>query len=300
MKIRIGIGSVGLGPGDPGAEFDEFVDALERSGVDSLWLPDLVSSGGVDVLAGTAWAAARTRSLKVGTGVIVLPGRNPALLAAQLGSLAVLAPKRILPTFGVRAATEADRQFYPVTGVRAEVFEESMVLLRRLLTEPEVTHHGTHFTLDRASVSPRPAAPLDLWLGGRAEVALRRVGRLADGWLGSFLTPDEAAAARATIEEAARAAGREIEADHYGTNVTVALPGIDEDRISASLRRAVRQRRDLDPELLLARGWDGAREQIRRFVEGGLTKFVIRPAGPVPDWAEFLRQFRAELGPLES
>ena len=123
---------------------------------------------------------------------------------------------------------------------------------------------------------------------------------MGDGWLGSFLTPDEAAAARATIEEAARAAGREIEADHYGTNVTVALPGIDEDRISASLRRAVRQRRDLDPELLLARGWDGAREQIRRFVEGGLTKFVIRPAGPVPDWAEFLRQFRAELGPLES
>ena len=139
MKIRIGIGSVGLGPGDPGAEFDEFVDALERSGVDSLWLPDLVSSGGVDVLAGTAWAAARTRSLKVGTGVIVLPGRNPALLAAQLGSLAVLAPKRILPTFGVRAATEADRQFYPVTGVRAEVFEESMVLLRRLFTDRVVT-----------------------------------------------------------------------------------------------------------------------------------------------------------------
>lgn len=300
MKVRIGIGSVGLRPDAPGSEFSEFVDALEQKGIDSLWLPDLISSGGVDATVGMAWAAARTRSLKVGTGVLVLPGRNPALLASQLASLAVLAPKRILPAFGVRAATAAERQMYPVPGVRAEVFEEALVVLRRLLSEPEVTHHGTHFTLDGASVAPRPARPLDLWLGGRAEVGLRRVGRLADGWLGSFLTPDEAARARITISDAARAAGREIEADHYGTNVTVVAPGTSEDRVTAMLRRSAQQRPDTDPEQLLARGWDGAREQIRQFVEGGLTKFVLRPAAPVPDWPAFLDQFSAELGPLET
>lgn len=300
MKVRIGVGSVGLRPENPGAEFDEFVDALERHDIDSLWLPDLVSSGGVDATVGMAWAAARTRSLKVGTGVLVLPGRNPALLASQLATLAVLAPKRILPAFGVRAATPAERQLYPVDGVRAEVFEEALVVLRRLLCEPRVTHHGTHFTLDGAGIAPRPAKPLDLWLGGRAEVGLRRVGRLADGWLGSFLTPDEAARARVTIEDAARDAGREIEADHYGTNVTLVLPGTEEDRVTAMLRRSAQQRPDVDPELLLARGWDGAREQIRRFVEGGLTKFVVRPAGPVADWPAFLDQFVAELGPLQN
>ncbi|WP_308252285.1 TIGR03854 family LLM class F420-dependent oxidoreductase [Pseudonocardia sp. KRD291] len=300
MKVRIGIGSVGLRPEDPGAEFDEFVDALESRGIDSLWLPDLVSAGGVDAVTGMAWAAARTRSLKVGTGVIVLPGRNPAVLASQLATLAVLAPKRILPAFGVRAATPAERQLYPVDGVRAEVFEEALVVLRRLLCEPEVTHHGTHFTLDGASVNPRPARPLDLWLGGRAEVGLRRVGRLADGWLGSFLTPDEAARARVTISDAAREAGREIEEDHYGTNVTLVLPGTSEDRVTAMLRRSAEQRPDVDPEQLLARGWDGARTRIRQFVEGGLTKFVVRPAGPVADWPAFLDQFRTELGPLET
>lgn len=300
MKVRIGIGSVGLRPEDPGSEFDEFVDALERHGIDSLWLPDLVSAGGVDATVGMAWAAARTRSLKIGTGVLVLPGRNPALLASQLATLAVLAPKRILPAFGVRAATPSERQLYPVSGVRAEVFDEALVVLRRLLTEPEVTHHGPHFTLDGASVAPRPSAPLDLWLGGRAEVGLRRVGRLADGWLGSFLTPDEAARARTTIEAAAREAGREIEDDHYGTNVTVVLPGTSEDRVRAQLRRSAQRRPDADPESLLARGWDGAREQIRRFVEGGLTKFVVRPAAPVTDWPALLEQFSAELGPLEN
>ena len=311
MKVRIGVGSGRLSTDTPGAEFDEFVDACERSAVDSLWLPDLVSSGGPDAMIGMAWAAARTRHLKVGTGVLVLPGRNPALLASQLATLAVLAPKRILPAFGVRAATVTERQLYPVNGVRAEVFEEALVVLRRLLTEPEVTHHGTHFTLDGARVVPRPQRPPDLWLGGRAEVGLRRVGRLADGWLGSFLTPDEAAHARTVIEgereevfalagayleDAARGAGRAIEDDHYGTNITIVLPGVDP---SSSLRLAASQRPDVDPESLVAQGWDGAVELIRRHVEGGLTKFVLRPAGSVSDWAAFLEEFTSAMGPLQ-
>lgn len=90
-KVRVGIGSVPLSADAPGAEFDEFVDACERSAVDSLWLPDLVSAHGPDATIGMAWAVARTRRLKVGTGVVVLPGRNPALLASQLATLAVLA-----------------------------------------------------------------------------------------------------------------------------------------------------------------------------------------------------------------
>lgn len=304
-KVRIGVGSVALGSGaspdrDPGTEFDEFVDALERAGIDSLWLPDLVSSPGVDATIGTAWAAARTRTLKVGTGVTVLPGRNPMLLAAQLSSLAVLAPKRILPAFGVRSATPAERQLYPVPGRRAAVFEEALVVLRRLLSEDAVTHHGEFFTLDDACVAPRPARPPDLWLGGRAEVGLRRVGRLADGWLGSFLTPDEAAHARTVIESAAADAGRAIDDDHYGTNVTVVLPGTDDRVRDRALAGAARQRPDADPAQLVALGWDGAAEQIRRFVEGGLTKFVVRPAAPVGEWAGFVEEFRTELGPLES
>lgn len=297
VKVRIGVGSLRLSTDTPGTEFDEFVDACERSAVDSLWLPDLISSNGPDATIGMAWAAARTRHLKVGTGVLVLPGRNPALLASQLATLAVLAPKRILPAFGVRAAIAAERQLYPVRGMRAEVFEEALVVLRRLLTEPEVTHHGTHFTLDGARVAPRPQRPLDLWLGGRADVGLRRVGRLADGWLGSFLTPHEAARARTVIEDAARDAGRTIEDDHYGTNITIVLPGIDP---TSALRLAASQRPDVDPASLVAHGWADAAELVGRHVEGGLTKFVLRPAGQVADWPAFLHEFTSEMGPLQN
>lgn len=297
-KVRIGVGLVGarslpeLGP-----EFDELVEALDKSAVDSLWLADLASKPVIDPMVGSTWAAARTERLKLGTGVTVLPGRNPMLLAAELASLAVLAPKRILPVFGIRAASPEDRQLHPVPGRLAAVFEESLEVLRRLLTEESVTHHGEFFSLDDATIVPRPPHPLDLWLGGRADAGLRRVGRFADGWLASFLTPAETARGRSVIEQAAHDAGRTIDDDHYGTNIWVALPGTD---LDAALERATVQRPDVDPRDIVGVGWDGAAELIRRHVEGGLTKFVVRPSAPVPDWFAYLDQFSAELGPLES
>jgi len=112
VSVRIGLGSVPLDPGSPGPELAAFVDACEERGVDSVWLPDHVSGPSIDPLVGIAFAAGRTSRLKLGTGVLVLPGRNPMLLAAQLASLAALAPRRILPTFGVRPATARERALF--------------------------------------------------------------------------------------------------------------------------------------------------------------------------------------------
>jgi probable F420-dependent oxidoreductase len=276
------------------------VDELEARGVDSLWLADQASAPSIDPLVGMGFAVSRTRTLKVGSGVIVLPGRNPALVAAQLASLAALAPKRILPAFGVRPAIAAERQLFPAPdGDRAALFDESLVVVRRLLAEPRVTHRGRFFHLDDASVAPLPPRPLDIWLGGRAPAGLRRVGRLADGWLGSLVTPDEAADARAQIERAAAEAGREIEDDHYGTNIAVVSPGASEADVAAARERITRVRPDLDPDVLMPQGWDAARDLVRRFVDAGLTKFVVRPAGRVTEWGGFLDQFDAKLRPLE-
>jgi probable F420-dependent oxidoreductase len=302
VKVRIGIGSVPLGGGPgPGPELTELVDELEARGVDSLWLADQASAPSIDPLVGMGFAASRTRTLKVGTGVIVLPGRNPALVAAQLASLAALAPRRILPAFGVRPATAAERQLFPAPdGARAALFDESLVVLRRLLAEPRVTHHGRFFHLDDVSVAPLPPRPLDIWLGGRAPAGLRRIGQLADGWLGSLVMPDEAEAARTQIERAAAEAGREIEDDHYGTNIAVLPPGASEADAAAALARVTRVRTDVDPALLVAQDWKQARELVRRFVEVGLTKFVVRPAASIAAWGGFLDQFDAELRGLEA
>lgn len=294
MKVRIGLG---LGADSDPATFGDTVDQLEAAGVDSLWLSEIVFSRQVEPLIGMAHALARTRRLKVGTGVVVLPGRNPVLVAKELLSLAGLAPGRVLPAFGLQPARPEERQVFDVPkGRRAAVFDETLRLLRLLLTEDDVTFDGEFHTVSRAHVGPKPAKPLDIWLGGSAPAALERVGRLADGWLGSLMTPEEAGRAREVIQAAADAAGREIEPDHFGLSVAVATNGVS----PALIQNARRRRPDTDPGQLIANGWANARSLLERHIEAGLTKFVIRPAGPITSYATFLEQFVTELLPLQT
>jgi probable F420-dependent oxidoreductase len=138
-------------------------------------------------------------------------------------------------------------------------------------------------------LADRPAKPLDLWLGGRAPSGLRRVGRLADGWLGSFLTPEQARVAVETIKEAAADAGRQVDEDHYGISLAVAPKGIS----SGMATVAAQQAPGVDPASLMAGNWSEARQLLERYVDAGLSKFVLRPSGPVT-LDEFLDPFLSE------
>jgi probable F420-dependent oxidoreductase len=147
-----------------------------------------------------------------------------------------------------------------------------------------------------ASIGPLPPEPLDIWLGGSAPGALRRVGRLGDGWLASFVTPDEARAGRQVIQAAAAQAGREVDPEHFG--ISLALAAGD---IPPPLAAAIRQRRpDADPASFVASGWPDARALIDQYVAAGISKFVIRPAAAAWAPAEFLEQFVRELIPLQT
>jgi probable F420-dependent oxidoreductase len=295
MKVRIGIS---LGPAAVPAVFGDAVDRVEALGVDSLWLSEMVFGSLVEPFAGMAYALSRTSRLKAGTGVAVLPGRHPVLVAKHLASLAGLAPGRVLPVFGLRPARAAERGLFEVpAGRRAAVFEESLRLIRLLLTEEHVSWRGEFFTVDGAHIGPLPAKPLDIWLGGSAPGALSRVGRLADGWLGSLLAPEEARAARETIQAAASAAGREVEADHFGISLAVAPSG----DVPADLAAAIRQRRPgSDPAALVPAGWEAARRTIEQYIVAGISKFVIRPAAPPASLDDFLNDFARELMPLQT
>lgn len=293
MKVRFGVaGGIGSDP----ARFAGFVDRLEEAGVDSLWLPELVYSQAVDPTVGMAFALSRTTRLKVGTSVSILPGRHPVLVAKQLATLAALAPKRVLPVFGLRPAQPAEHDLFPVPpGKRAAVFDESLRLLREVLNEDRVDFAGEFFTLDGAGLEARPARPLDIWLGGSAPAGLRRVGRLADGWLGSFLTPAEAGRAREAIRSAAAQAGREIEDDHYGITLFLAEDGIPAERAAI-----IRSRRpDIDPGELIADGWPGLHRLIDGYLAAGLSKFVISTGGDRP-YEEFVDRFVEELLPRQN
>src|SRR3984957_14118563 len=183
MKVRIG---VSLGPAGTPTEFAAGVDLLEQAGIDSLWLSEIVYSSMVEPFTGMAFALSRTTRLKVGTGVSVLPGRNPVLVAKQLASLAGLAPRRVLPVFGLQPAQSVERALFPVPeGKRAADFDESRQLIRLLLSSPTVSFEGEFFTVSDASVGELPAKPLDIWLGGSAPGGLRRGGQVAGRGLGA-------------------------------------------------------------------------------------------------------------------
>jgi probable F420-dependent oxidoreductase len=293
MKVRFGIG---LGLNTPADQLAPIVDHLESSGVDSLWFSELVYSPAVDPVVGMAYALARTTRLKVGTSVAVLPGRHPVLVAKQLASLAAVGPKRVLPVFGLRSAIPAEREVFTVPdGERAAVFDESLRILRAALVDEPASYSGRYFTVTAAAVAPRPNPPLDIWLGGSAPAAFRRIGTLAEGWLGSFLTPDEARAGRQAIEQAAAQAGRQIEPDHYGISLAVA-----DGELPAEMIAAVRRRRpDVDPAELVAADWDQLHRQLDEYLDAGLTKFVIRQVstGPVD---VFIDRFVAELAGREN
>jgi probable F420-dependent oxidoreductase len=293
MKVRIGIS---LGPYATPDGLAAAVGPLEEAGVDSLWLSEVVYGDLVEPLIGMTYTLARTSRLKVGTGVAVLPGRHPVLVAKELTSLAALAPRRVLPVFGLRPARAPEVAAFPVSGARAAVFDESLELLRLLLSQPSVTFSGQFFTVTDASVGPLPVKPLDVWLGGSAPEGLRRVGRFGDGWLGSFLTPAEAGAARRQIEDAAATAGREIEPDHYGISLAFG-------EVTPEFARSVQRRRPgVDPATLMPRTWAELRGRIEAYIDVGLSKFVVRPATPVGAGGpqRFIDEFVAELLPLEN
>lgn len=275
MKVRIGVGfGVRTKLNDGG--FAEVVDALEALRFDSLWLSERIGGEAPDPLVAMAFAAGRTTKLKFGMSVMVLPGRNPVVLAKELATLDRMSGGRLLPAFGLGVADPHEQQAFGVErGARAKLFDEAIQVLRGCWAEGNLTHHGAHFHYDDLRVLPKPRQHhVDIWLGGIAPSELRRVGRLADGWLPSFVTPDDAARGREAIEATLTEHGRSIDEDHYG----VLIPYGNGPLPDALLAGLAARRPDLvDPGVLVPNGWDALVDTIDRFVAVGTTKFVVLP-----------------------
>jgi alkanesulfonate monooxygenase SsuD/methylene tetrahydromethanopterin reductase-like flavin-dependent oxidoreductase (luciferase family) len=188
-----------------------FLAQAEQAGIDHVCCGDHVSFlGGLGfdgLVQATALAMLHPR-LPVYTGVYLLPLRHPVLVARQLADIARLAPGRL--TFGVGIGGE-DRREVSSCGVdpatRGRRMDECLAVVRQLLTGKPVTFHGAFFDLDEAVIAPVPAEAIPIIVGGRSDTAIRRAGRLGDGWLGIWNSPRRfAAAVEMAAGEAARAA----------------------------------------------------------------------------------------------
>jgi probable F420-dependent oxidoreductase len=283
VKIRIGFGLGTLGATQDGATFGALVETLEGLRFDSLWLSERATGPTLDPLVALAVAAGRSKKLKLGTSVQVLPGRNPILLAKEWASLDVLSNGRTLPAFGLGVVDPSEQQAFGVARAeRAAWFDEALPLMRRLWTEPTVDHEGPRFHYTGIGIGVLPVQrPPDVWLGGRAPGELRRVGRLADGWLPSFTTPEEAAAGREVVIEAAAAAGRTIDPEHWGALVAYAHDAIPEPIAALVAKRLP----GADPEQVVPVGHDALRAVLEGFLAVGFSKLVPVPFGTaIDDW----------------
>jgi probable F420-dependent oxidoreductase len=298
-KVRIGFG-LGTRTRLHDESYGVVVDELERLGFDSLWLSERITGEAPDPLVAMAYGAGRTRRLKFGMAVMVIPGRNPVVLAKELATLARMSAGRLLPAFGLGAADPVEQQAFGVgRGERARWFDESLAVMRACWTGEPVMHDGERYHYDGIRVLPVPGR-LDVWLGGYAPSELRRVGRLADGWLPSFVTPADAERGRAVIEQTCVEHDRTIDDDHYGVLIPYATGPVPDTLLALLARR----RPDIeDPSTLVPGSWDELVAQIRRFVDVGTTKFVALPVtepGDAEAWVAHLAEAAGVLRPLET
>lgn len=297
VKVRIGYG-LGVRASSDAERFAALVDGLEANRFDSLWLSERVTGDAPDPIVALAVAAGRTRRLKFGFSVLVVPGRNPMLLAKELATLDRLSDGRLLPAFGLGAPDPAEHQAFGVQRAeRAERFDEVVPLLRRLWAGEAVDHEGPFHTYTGAVVRPTPKQdPLEIWLGGVAPSELRRCGRLGDGWLPSFCTPADLATGIPIVNEVAARHDRAIDPEHFGALLPYA-EGELPDVVLAGIRK---RRPDVDPTEVVASGLDGLRRMIEQHVEVGGSKFVVVPLAEPPSWDDHLGEVAAALLPLQT
>ena len=291
MKIRIGVGAAAL----TASALPELVTSLDDLGFDSLWLSEVLTGPVLDPVVGLAWAAASNPRLKVGT-TMLLPGRNVLRLAKQLASLDVLCKGRLLVTLVPGLTYAPEREAIGVEPKQRGAFiDEALPLLRRLWAGETVSYEGIAGNFRQIKLSPLPVQqPLEVWLGGTAPAALERCGRLSDGWLPSLCTPEEAAAGRVVIEEAAAKAGRSISSEHFGVSIGYATAPLD-----PATTAVMTARRPRSVELTPV-GLQALRELIERFIAVGFSKFVVRPVVAPASWRAELEAVSAAVGDLQT
>jgi probable F420-dependent oxidoreductase len=295
MKIRFAVS-----PGRAATDLERFVGFvtdLETLGFDGMWLSDVPLGPTADPVVGLAYAAGTTSRLKLGSTVVPL-GRNPLVLAKSLAQLDRLSAGRLLLSFVVGLDQPGERQALGVAGRhRGRMLEEMVPLLRAWWAGGTVDHQGASFEVRGVASPATPVQdPLEVWFGGRGAEALARAGRVADGWLGAAVTPAEAEVAVRRIAAAASEAGRAVDPEHYGMSILFAWTQPPPSVVAALGAR----RPDLPAEALLPVGGTALGRLVDRFVEAGVSKFVVRPVDPDGDGRAALEALAGLLLPLQT
>jgi probable F420-dependent oxidoreductase len=253
-------------------------EACDRHGVESVWtvehvvvpagyrseypysdtgrMPGREDSPIPDPLVWLTWVGAHSHDVKLGTGVLILPQRNPVVLAKEVATLDLLSGGRAFLGIGVGWLEEE----FDALGVpfedRGRRTDDYVAALRSLWTEPESTHVGEYSSFERVMSYPKPVrGSVPVVVGGHTDVAARRAGRLGDGFfpakterLSELVEVMRTSAVRAgrdpdAIEITTGASldpeERRMMADLGVRRVVIPPPALDADHIDAALERTM-------------------------------------------------------------
>lgn len=301
LRENVEMGAV-LTAQEPG-QVRSFARSLEGAGFDSIWVGDHISFHVpiLESLTLLSHVAAVTERVALGTSVYLLPLRHPTTTAKVAATVDHLSGGRL--RFGVGVGGEFPPEFeasgVPV-GERGSRANEAIAVLRKLWSGERVSHEGRHFNFGPVQLAPPPARPggPPILVGGRKPPALRRAGRLGDGYISHMCSPDMYGQNLDQIRHHAEAAGRsEVPFDTQAFVFTIL--GEDYDVCHRQAAQVL--------EMIYARPFDEAArkycllgrpadclEQMRRFVDAGCRGFILSPL-MAPD--EFLVRARDELLP---
>lgn len=314
-RLRIGIQTIhrrtepATGPWEPRIdELVEFVQLVDRCGYESLWAGDHISYAIpiLDPLLQLAQAAVVSRRLTLGTSVLLLPLRHPTPVAKQVLTLDHLTEGRLV--LGVGVGGEFPKEYTACDvphNERGARLSEGVQVLRKFFSGEPVTHHGKFYgPFEDIPMRPPPRQPggPPIWFAGRKEPALRRIGRLGDGYLAYVITPVMYSAALDTIGAAADTAGRG--AVPFGTGHllftrldTTYETALDRATETLSVRYAMDFRKAAARYCALGTPQQVA-ERIREFHAAGVRHVVLDLLGPYEQRNRQIEWFAAEALPL--
>ena len=225
MRLTVEFPSVAYRDGPAGIA--RLAQAIERIGYDEIDMFDHVVMGHplegresgpypsnmpiLEALMTLGYIAAVTEQVGLGTEVLVLPQRQPTLVAKQVATLDTLSNGRV--RFGAGVGWQESE--YEALGAdyrkRGAMMDEAIALLRASWADASIDYEGAHYVSRAMAMEPKPpqGGGIPLWIGGGSPAALRRAGRLGDGWMASGMLGDEAAEAMAAVKRHAEAAGRD-------------------------------------------------------------------------------------------
>jgi alkanesulfonate monooxygenase SsuD/methylene tetrahydromethanopterin reductase-like flavin-dependent oxidoreductase (luciferase family) len=256
---------------NPSAELDPLAEArhAESLGFDLLTVMDHLHGTRPTYETWTVmtWAAAATERMLIGSDVLGMPYRHPAVTAKMAETLQRLSGGRLVLGIGGGGSRDEFRGFgLPVRSAKETVdaFEEGVEIIRRLWAGGPVTFDGEHYSVHEGTISPVPETPIPMWFGTYGPRSLALTGRMADGWIPSYryAPPERWPAMRDRVRRAAEAAGRDPDGLDYAYNVGVRVDERAEQRpgmIAGEPGRVI--------------------EQLRALIDMGVTFPVLWAAG---------------------